>query len=409
MKMLERDVYICDFVRTPHGKFFGALKDIPTAQLGGVVIKELVARNAGEFYAEDVDGVFMGQVLTAGEGQNPARHAALYGGLPVDCPAETFNKVCSSSMVALRHATNMIRLGEADCMIAGGMENMSRAPYLLRKEKKQTGDKSFGSIYVESAVNIAHHIAHDSMIYDGLTEPSQEKRPHMGELAGMCAKYHDISRFDQEEYAHQSCVRLWEVFEKGILNSQITCVNLEDGRQLKRDEVIRTPDRKLLSDIPQIPGWGTVTAGTSSKIADGASALLLASEDSIDEYYLKRLAKVHRFAVASHDPLWYTTAPSKAIGELLHEANMKVSQIDLFEVNEASAVVPICTMNNCGIPPEKMNVWGGSIGLGHPLGSTGSRVVGNLALQLEHFDKKFGIAVTCNGGGEAAAVLIERV
>ena len=399
---MKKGVYICDAVRTLHGSFCGALKNLSSSDLGSVVIKALLERNHLPAYM--VQGVFMGEVLTAGEGQNPARHAALKAGLPPECQAETFNKVCASSLVALRHATNMIKLDEASCMIAGGMENMSRAPYIIRRGAKRLGDETLSSLYIKSGKESPRE-AYDSMLYDGLSEPSAPNRPHMGLIAEACASQYGITREAQEEYAIDSFARANAAHDVGLFAGSTV---VEQG--LVKDEGLRLPDIAKMKRLP--PAFdknGTITAATSAQIADGASALFIADESVVHHMAVEPLARICDFAVCSQDPMWYTTAPIGAIQQLLGNCGLKVGDIDLVEINEAFAVVPRYAMNQLGIPREKMNIWGGSIAIGHPLGATGTRIVGQLAYQLRAFNKKRGIAVACNGGGEAVAVLLERV
>ena len=400
---MKKNVYICDAVRTAHGSFYGALKDYSSIELGSIVIKAILKNNP--FLPEMIEGVFMGEVLTAGEGQNPARHAALGAGLPHSCQAETFNKVCASSLAALRHACNMIRVGDAYVMIAGGMESMSRTPYLVRRMVKRFGDETVSSLYIKSGGQAVHRTACDSMIHDGLTEPSVDGRPHMGVIADMCAAKYGISRGEQEEFALASFARANAAHDDGYFDAWTTEVN-----GVRKDEGLRPPDMEKCRKLqPAFSTGGTITAATSSQIADGASAILLGDEHVVGLMDARRLARVCDFAVCSQDPSWYTTAPVTAIETLLWNQSLKVSNIDLFEINEAFAVVPLYAMRALDIPHDKVNVWGGSIAIGHPLGASGTRIVGQLAHELRHFNKRYGIAVACNGGGEAVAVLLEAV
>ncbi|MBI4068019.1 thiolase family protein [Candidatus Kaiserbacteria bacterium] len=398
---MKRSVYICDAVRTAHGSFCGSLKEHSSSELGAVVIRSLLERS--NLPLDMVKGVFMGEVLTAGEGQNPARHAALQSGLPHTCPGETFNKVCASSLVALRHATHMIQLDEADCMIAGGMESMSRAPYLIRRGAKRMGDETLSSLYIKSGKESPRE-AYDSMVYDGLSEPSAEGRPHMGAVAEYCAAHFGITREAQEEYAIESFARANNAHSDGCFDTWMASVS-----GLYKDEGLRVADATKIKKMP--PAFdkkGTITAATSAQIADGASGLLIADEPSVRHMGIEPIARICDFAVCSHGPNWYTTAPASATKKLLDSCGLKIDDIDLFEVNEAFAVVPLFAMRWLYIPREKMNVWGGSIAIGHPLGATGTRIVGQLAHQLVALKKKRGVAVACNGGGEAVAVLLER-
>ncbi|MDO8520502.1 MAG: thiolase family protein [bacterium] len=403
----RKQVFICGAVRTPHGGFFGSLKDIPARELGAHVIRALLHDNSVQ--PETVDGVYMGEVLTAGEGQNPARHAALLGGLPTSCPAETINKVCASSLAALRHAVREIWLGESQLMIAGGMENMSSAPYLLRRSKKHLGNKLPLELF---DLGVAHReaYAYDSMLHDGLTEPSLTARPHMGVLADLCSQVHNITRGEQEVFAHVSVARAHLAYQSSNLTIQLVEMMLPKGRSFMRDEVLRRSDLAAMGLLkPAFSESGVVTAATSSQIADGASALLVVGTMGVKQFSLKPMARIVDFATFSGDPRWYTTAPAEAIKILLERNKLVVDDVDLFEINEAFAVVPLYAMKTLAIPDEKVNVWGGAIAIGHPLGATGTRIVGNLVFQLCTLRKKTGIAVACNGGGEAVAVLIERV
>jgi len=401
-----KEVYLCDAVRTAHGSFCGALKDYPSSALGSITIQAL--KKNCRFPTRLVKGVFMGQVLTAGEGQNPARHAALDAGLGIECEAETFNKVCSSSLAALRHAVNMIRLGEAHAMIAGGMENMSRAPYLARRTAKRLGDETVSSLYIKSGDEASQRVAYDSMIHDGLTEPSVAERPHMGVIAEMCARDNLITREEQEDFAYESFARAHA--SEALHAMMIEPILRKASPSFMYDEGIREPNRGAMLKLgPAFSPGGTITAATSSQIADGASALLLADAHAIKHSKADCLAYVRDCAVFSQDPSWYTTAPVGAIEKLLAKNKLTIADIDLFEINEAFAVIPLYAMHTLGIPHEKVNVWGGSIAIGHPLGASGTRIVGQLALQLRDLNKRRGIAVACNGGGEAVAVLLEAV
>ncbi len=395
----QRSVFICGAVRTPHGRFFGSLKDISAAELGAHVVREVLRKSAAP--PDAVGSVYMGEVLTAGEGQNPARRAAVMGGLPLSCPAETINKVCASSLAALRHGARAIMLGEAECVIAGGMESMTRAPYLVRKQSRSMGERAVAEI---------GGIALDSLMYDGLTEASLGARPRMGEFADLCSRAHAISRDDQEFFSHESALRAGAAFRGGQTALQLVAIPLGEGKCLAHDETLRISDREAMRGLP--PAFfetGVVTAATSSQIADGASAVLLVGAGAVRKFSFKPLARISAWTVFSGAPAQYATAPTEAIRRILAATRRVAADIDLFEINEAFAVVPIHAMRALTIPHEKVNVWGGSIAIGHPLGATGARIAGSLALQLSFYGKESGVAVACNGGGEAVAVLVERV
>lgn len=401
-------VYILAARRTPFGKFWGALKDISAPKLGSEVIRKILEETGVD--PNLIDGVFMGEVLTAGVGQNPARQAALYAGLPNTCDARIFNKVCSSSLVAMEHAVERIQLGKARLMIAGGMENMSRAPYLLRRWAKNLGDRKLIDFLSECEVSQDATLI-DSMIFDGLCDIYDADLSHMGKLADMCARVHGISREEQMEYAFASFTRALEAQRAGLLDSQLVTVTAKDGAMLlAKDEGVYAPDlERWKKSKPAFSEDGTVIAGTSSQVSDGAAALLLASAKVTKKLGIRPLACVVAFAVHSQEPEWYTTAPVGAIRKVLEKARLFLGDIDLIEINEAFAVVPKYAIDELGIDEDKVNICGGAIAMGHPIGASGARITGNLVHQLIHTNGRYGIAVACNGGGEAVAVLIENM
>ena len=405
--MGNRRTYIWDGARTSYGKFFGALKDVPAPVLGSTAIRAILKKNHSLY--ECIDVVFMGQVLTAGVGQNPARQAALLAGLPTRCHAESFGLVCASSLAALSHAHRIIQLGEAECVIAGGMESMSNAPGIIRRTKKLSGDHSIARL-LEKGDATPETIVIDSMLHDGLTEPSDPDHASMGMLADMCARERDITRDAQERFSYTSFMRAYQAEQRGWLREYITSVSIDDKVHL-HDEGIRYPQLEdMRRQKPAFSRSGSVTASTSSQIADGASALVLASGFALGmDKSIKPLARIVACASYSGDPLWFTTAPIGAIKSVLKKAGLSVHDIDLFEINEAFAVVPLITMRELGIAREQVNIWGGAIARGHPLGASGTGILGALALQLRALNRKYGIAVACHGGGGAVAVLIESV
>lgn len=404
--MFRKHVFICGAVRTPHGAFYGALKDIPARELGARVIGALLRGH--DVPPDAVGGVYMGEVLTAGEGQNPARHAALLAGLPHSCPAETINKVCASSLAALRHAASTIWLGESSIMVAGGMENMSRSPYFLWRTARKMGDKTPIALFDSGAASRDAY-AYDSMLYDGLTEPSQLARPSMGALADRCASECGISREEQEAYALESTARA-HLASISASCRQIIDMTTQNGKYLTSDETLRFSNGGHMKALrPAFSESGSITAATSSSIADGASAVLLASTEGVRKFSLRPMARIRDFAVFSGEPVRYPLAPAEAIRALCERNKLSAADVGLYEVNEAFAVVPLHVMKTLAIPHEQMNVYGGAIAIGHPLGASGTRIVGLLALGLQLFGEKLGIAVACNGGGEAVAVLLERV
>jgi len=340
----------------------------------------------------------MGCVLTAGVGQAPARQAAIFAGLPTKVECMTINKVCGSGLKSVMLATQAIKLGDADIIVAGGMESMSNAPYLLDKAR-------FG-------YRMGHAQIIDSMIKDGLWDVYNDF--HMGNAGELCARECNISREEQDEFAVLSYKRALEAIEKGYFKNEIVPVSVP---QPKGEPIIVSEDeepKKVVFDkIPKLkPAFdpnGTITAANASKINDGAAALVLMSKEKADELGIKPLARIVAYTSAAKDPAWFTTAPVDAIEKVLRKANMKKEDIDLFEVNEAFAVVALATSKLAGIPIEKMNIHGGAVALGHPIGASGARILTTLLYAMERKGAKFGIAAICIGGGEASAVIVERV
>ncbi|CUS81062.1 acetyl-CoA C-acetyltransferase [Candidatus Kryptonium thompsonii] len=391
-----REVVIASACRTPIGSFNGALSPLPAPKLGAIVIEEALKR--ANVPKEMVDEVIMGCVLTAGVGQAPARQAAIFAGLPTKVECMTINKVCGSGLKSVMLATQAIKLGDADIIVAGGMESMSNAPYLLDKAR-------FG-------YRMGHAQIIDSMIKDGLWDVYNDF--HMGNAGELCARECNISREEQDEFAVLSYKRALEAIEKGYFKNEIVPVSVP---QPKGEPIIVSEDeepKKVVFDkIPKLkPAFdpnGTITAANASKINDGAAALVLMSKEKADELGIKPLARIVAYTSAAKDPAWFTTAPVDAIEKVLRKANMKKEDIDLFEVNEAFAVVALATSKLAGIPIEKMNIHGGAVALGHPIGASGARILTTLLYAMERKGAKFGIAAICIGGGEASAVIVERV
>ena len=392
---MTQPVYIVSAVRTPMGSFQGALSNVPATQLGAVAIKG--ALSAGSIDLNVVDEVFMGHVLQAGVGQAPARQAAMGAGLGPNVPCTTVNKVCSSGMKAIALAAQAIQAGDAHVVVAGGMENMSMVPHYLDGRK---GAK-FGNIQVK-----------DGMILDGLTDVYNAT--HMGNCAELCAREKGISREDQDAFAVESYRRATEAWQDGKFDKEVVPVSVP---QRRGEPVVVDCDEEhtnvRLDKIPQLrPAFdkgGTVTAANASTLNDGASALVLASEEAVAKMGLKPLAKIHASADAARAPEWFTIAPSLAIPKALDKAGLTVSDIDLWELNEAFSVVGIANNQALGLDPECVNVHGGAVALGHPLGSSGSRIVVTLVHALRQQGKKMGGAGICNGGGGASAVIVESL
>lgn len=377
------------------GSFQGKLASVPATRLGSIAI-EGALKHAG-LDPSAVQEVFMGQVLQAGAGQAPARQAALGAGVGHDVPCTTVNKVCASGMKAIALGAQAIAMGDADIVVAGGMENMSVVPHYLQGRK---GAK-FGDIKVK-----------DGMLLDGLTDVYNAT--HMGSCAELCARKKGISREDQDAYAVESYRRATEAWQDGKFSEEVVPVSVP---QRKGEPVVVDCDEEhtnvRLDKIPQLrPAFdkeGTVTAANASTLNDGASALVLASEEAVAKMGLTTLAKIHASADAAQAPEWFTTAPSLAIPKALDKAGLTVSDIDLWELNEAFSVVGIANNKALGLDPKCVNVNGGAVALGHPLGSSGSRIVVTLVHALRQHGKKLGGAGICNGGGGASAVIVESL
>ncbi len=387
------NVIIASAARTPIGSFLGGLSTVSATKLGSMVIREALRRAS----VPRVDQVIMGNVLSSGLGQAPARQAAIYGGLPHSVGALTINKMCGSGLMAVSLARNAILAKEASVVVAGGMENMSQAPHLMN---------------MRNGIKMGPGTLTDSMIKDGLWDVYNDF--HMGNAAEMCAKKYNFSREEQDRYAKQSFERSQRAQEEKLFAKEIVPVEVP---QRKGDPLIVTEDEgprkgnfaKMPNLRPAFEKNGTITAANASTINDGAAALLVMSEEKAKELDVKPMARILSSAMHSQEPQWFTTAPVEAIKKSLEKANLSINDIDLFEVNEAFAVVALAAAKELEIPEEKMNVNGGAISLGHPIGCSGARVLTTLLHTLEHRNKKYGLASLCIGGGEAISLVVERV
>lgn len=386
---------ILSAVRTPIGAFMGALSPLSAPKLGAQVIKEAVQR-AG-ISNEDICEVIMGNVLSAGIGQAPARQASVYAGLPLSVECMTINKVCGSGLKSVMLADQAIKSGDAETIVAGGMESMTNAPYLLFNAR--TGYRMGNGELV------------DAMIYDGLWDCY--KQIHMGMAGELCAAEFNIPREEQDEYAIMSYKRALEAQEKGWFKEEIIPVVIEDRKGNIIVETDEEPAKvkfdKVASLKPVFKKDGTVTAANASSIDDGAAAVVVTSEENARNKGLKPLARIIAHCSFAQEPDWFTTAPAQAIPKVLKKAGMKIEDIDLFEVNEAFSVVPIITAKKLGIPYEKLNIHGGAVSLGHPIGASGARILTTLIYALKKTGGKYGIASLCIGGGEANAMIIEML
>lgn len=389
------NVVIVSSVRTPVAAFQGGLASVPAPKLGAIAIKEAVAR-AG-VSNDEIDEVIMGEVLTAGVGQAPARQAALYAGLKNSTPCMTINKVCGSGLKAVMLAADNIALGNTKIAVAGGQENMTLAPHLL--ENSRTG-------YRMGPTQIV-----DSMIKDGLWDPYNNF--HMGNAAEVCVKEHNITREQQDAFAIDSYKKAQEAWSKGVFKNEIVPVVVE-GR--KGSVTIDKDEDPFNTNFDKIPGLkpafdkaGTITAANASKINDGGAAHVLMSESEAKKRGIKPLARIVAHGTFAHEPVYFTTAPVGAVKKALQKANLKVGDIDLWEINEAFAVVTQVAMKELEIPAEKVNVHGGAIAIGHPIGASGARILATLVHGLHTHNKRYGLATLCIGGGEAVALIIEKV
>ncbi|AKF07027.1 thiolase family protein [Sandaracinus amylolyticus] len=395
--MSKREVFIVAAARTPIGSFQGALAEVPAVRLGATAISAALARSG--LSADDVQETYMGNVLTAGEGQAPARQAARFAGIPDRVPATTVGKVCGSGLQAVILGTKSILLGDADVVVAGGMESMSQAPYLLPQAR---GGFRMGNGQVV-----------DSMIHDGLWDPY--KNFHMGVAGELCVKENGFTRKEQDDFAMQSYQRALSAMEKGEFAAEIAEVRIEgkkgDAVVVKEDEEPRRAKLDKMGSLKPAfdPKEGTITAANASKINDGASAVILASGETVKKKGLTPIARVVGYGAHAQAPEWFTTAPVGAIENALARTGLAVGDVDLFEVNEAFAVVAMVTAKKAGIDPAKMNVRGGAVALGHPIGASGARVLTTLVHAMKDRSAKRGLATLCIGGGEAVAVIVERV
>lgn len=390
-----RDVVIVSAVRTPIGCFLGSLSTVPVTQLGAVVIKE--ALNRAGIKADQLDEVIMGCVLPAGVGQAPARQAAIYAEVPKSIGALTVNKVCGSGMKSVMLAVQAIQTGEANIILAGGMESMSLAPYYL-----PTGRTGF---------RMGDHSVVDGMVHDGLWDVYNNF--HMGMAGELCAKEFNISREEQDAYAAESYHRAQEAIASGKFRLEIVPVEVP-GRKgevtvVQDDE---EPGRGKIDKFPSLkPAFikeGTLTAANASSINDGAAALVVIAADKAKDLGIKPLAKVIASATASKEPEWFTTAPADAINKLLAKVNLTTEDIDLYEINEAFSVVAIVNNRLLKLDPAKVNVRGGAVAMGHPIGCSGARILVTLLYAMPDMNAKRGLAALCIGGGEATAMLVER-
>lgn len=390
-----KEVVIVSVARTPIGSFLGSLSSIPAPKLGAIAIKGALEKI--NLSPEMIDEVFMGNVVSAGLGQAPARQAAILAGLPNTTPCTTVNKVCASGMKAIMLASQSIALGDTSIVIAGGMENMSLIPHYQHARK---GNK-FGPISLE-----------DGMQKDGLVDAYDNVA--MGVCADSCATEYNFSREEQDNFAIQSYKRTSKAWEEGKYNDEIVPVEIPQRRGepiiFSEDEEFKNVKMEKIPTLrPAFTKEGTVTAANASTINDGAAALVLMSADKAKELNLKPLAKIRSYADAAHEPEWFTTAPAKALPKALAKAKLDIKDVDFFELNEAFSVVGLANMKLLNLNDTNVNINGGAVSIGHPLGVSGARIVIALTSILKQQNAKIGAAAICNGGGGASAIIIERI
>ena len=391
---MSKTVYIVSAARTPIGSFNGALASVQAPHLGATAMKAAIER-AG-ITPEQVQEVYMGNVVSANIGQAPAQQASIYAGIPTTVNCTTVNKVCASGMKAIMLGAQSILLGDNDIVLAGGMESMSNIPYYLEKAR--------------NGYRLGHDKIVDGIIRDGLWDPYKDY--HMGSAGELCSTTYKITREDQDNFAKESYTRALKASDAGYFKKEIvpvevagkTTITVEEDEEHKKANF-----DKMGSLKPAFTREGTITAANASKINDGAAAVVLMSEEKMNELGLKPLARIVSFADASQAPEWFTTTPIKAMQKALDKSGLKISDIDFFEVNEAFSCVAIINAKELDIPTEKLNVWGGAVALGHPIGCSGARITVTLTSVLQQNNGRYGMAGICNGGGGASAIIIERV
>lgn len=389
-----KEVFIVASKRTPTGGFLGNFAEVSATELGAAAIKATI--DATSIDPKNIDAVYMGNVLSANLGQSPARQASKFAGIPDETDCTTVNKVCAAGMKATIIGAQQIELGLEHLVITGGMESMSNVPHYTNKRK---------------ANKLGHETLTDGLLKDGLTDVYNHS--HMGNAAELCAEKYHISREQQDEYALQSYAKTTNATTQGKFKEEVIPFKL----LIKQNQVVVTDDEDIYKIIPEKvsklkPSFvddGTITAANASNLNDGAAALLLASAEAVEKYNLKPLAKIIGYADAAVEPEWFTIAPSVAIPKALRRANLALEAIDFFEINEAYAAVALANQKILGLDHAKVNVYGGAVAIGHPLGASGARIICTLVSVLRQEKGKYGVAAICNGGGGATAIVIENL
>jgi acetyl-CoA C-acetyltransferase len=393
---MANSVFIVSAARTPIGSYLGALSAVPAPRLGAAAIQGALDR--AHATSDQVDEVFMGNVLSAGIGQAPARQASLFAGVPESVPCTTVSKVCGSGMQAAILGARAVALGDAEAVLVGGMESMSRVPYYL--DKARTGYRMGNGSLI------------DGMIHDGLWDPYKDF--HMGNAGELCVEKYGFTREGQDEFAQESYRRARDAQERGASAEEIVPVEITGRRGavtvVDADEEPGKGDPAKFGKLrPAFKKDGTITAANASTLNDGAAALLIASEAAVKKNGWKPLARIVAYGGAAQAPEWFTTAPAKAIEKTLARTDYSAKDIGLWEINEAFACVTMACSKLAGLDPERVNVRGGAVALGHPIGATGARLLTTLLYSMKEKQERLGLATLCIGGGEALAVLVERV
>ncbi len=390
-----KEVVITGAARTAAGSFLGALAGIPAPKLGAIAIAEAVSRSG--IRKEEVEQVIMGNVLSAGVGQAPARQAGIFAGIPVSAGAMTINKMCGSGLKSVMLAAQAVATGEFEVVAAGGMESMSQAPYLLTRGR--------------TGYRLGNDTIYDHMMIDGLIDAY--KGIHMGNCAELLSREHRISRGDQDEYAATSYRRALGAIQGGKFEKEV--VGVEIPQRKGEPLVFRVDEEPGRGNIDKFPSLkpvfekgGTVTAGNASTINDGGAAVIVMSAETAGTKGIKPMARIVGYATASVEPVWFTVAPIDAIRKLLQKTGMNKDQVGLFEINEAFSSVAIAAIRGLELDPERVNVHGGAVALGHPVGASGAKILTTLLYAMEDRGERYGIASLCIGGGEAVAMLVER-
>ena len=389
-----KEVFIIVAKRTPIGGFLGNFAEVSATDLGAAAIKGAIENV--NINPKDIDSVYMGNVLSANLGQSPARQASKFAGIPDEIDCTTVNKVCAAGMKATILGAQQIQLGLENMVITGGMESMSNVPHYTNKRKIN---------------KLGNEILIDGLLKDGLTDVYNNF--HMGNAAELCVEKYKLTREQQDEYALKSYEKAAKATKEGKFKNEIIPFTLKQ----KQGETVISEDEDIYKIIPEKisklkPSFvedGTITAANASNLNDGAAAILLASKEAVEQYNLKPLAKIIGYADAAQAPEWFTTAPSIAIPKALKRANLQLEDIDFFEINEAYAAVALANQIELGLDPQKINVYGGAVALGHPLGASGARIICTLVSVLQQEKGKYGVAAICNGGGGATAIVIENL